>query len=117
MSDRVIIRQCIIPIIEEHLKDNLEPNTIKMYQQIIDHGVSEERAIELLAFYFEIYVKENFFSDEFDSKKWKKFLDKLTPIYHCQKKQKIVIQQYPYIEQKQYEADFLLQFQNQYNDY
>ena len=32
MSDRVIIRQCIIPIIEEHLKDNLEPNTIKMYQ-------------------------------------------------------------------------------------
>lgn len=82
MSDRVIIRQCIIPIIEEHLKDNLEPNTIKMYQQIIDHGVSEERAIELLAFYFEIYVKENFFSDEFDSKKWKKFLDKLTPIYH-----------------------------------
>ena len=35
MSDRVIIRQCIIPIIEEHLKDNLEPNTIKMYQQII----------------------------------------------------------------------------------
>ena len=45
MSNRDYIRAGFIDIIKEQLKENLEPSTTKMYQQIIDHGISETRAI------------------------------------------------------------------------
>ncbi len=35
--------------------------------------MSEERAIELLAFYMEMYIQENFHLQEFNSEKWKAF--------------------------------------------
>ena len=65
MSVRDYIRALFVDIIKEQLKENSEPSTTKVYQQIIDHGVSKTRAIELLAFYLEVFVKENHFIDEF----------------------------------------------------
>lgn len=82
MSNRDYIRAGFIDIIKEQLKENLEPSTTKMYQQIIDHGISETRAIELLAFYLEVFVKESYFADEFDNEKWKDFLEKNNHDYH-----------------------------------
>lgn len=82
MSVRDYIRALFVDIIKEQLKENSEPSTTKVYQQIIDHGVSETRAIELLAFYLEVFVKENHFTDEFDNEKWKEFLDKFDYNYH-----------------------------------
>ena len=82
MSVRDYIRALFVDIIKEQLKENSEPSTTKVYQQIIDHGVSKTRAIELLAFYLEVFVKENHFIDEFDNEKWKEFLDKFDYNYH-----------------------------------
>lgn len=51
MSNRDYLRQNFVFGIEEHLENSLEPNTIKMYQKILDHGIDKERAVELLAFH------------------------------------------------------------------
>ena len=82
MSEREYIRSAAIDIITNQVQDHLDENTMNMYQKMLDQGMSEERAIELLAFYMEMYIQENFHLQEFNSEKWKAFLDNLEPIYH-----------------------------------
>lgn len=82
MSEREYIRSATIDIITNQVQDHLDENTMNMYQKMLDQGMSEERAIQLLAFYMEMYIKENFHSQEFNSEKWKAFLDNLEPFYH-----------------------------------
>ena len=77
MSEREYIRSAAIDIITNQVQDHLDENTMNMYQKMLDQGMSEERAIELLAFYMEMYIQENFHLQEFNSEKWKAFLDNL----------------------------------------
>ena len=53
MSEREYIRSAAIDIITNQVQDHLDENTMNMYQKMLDQGMSEERAIELLAFYME----------------------------------------------------------------
>ena len=49
MSEREYIRSAAIDIITNQVQDHLDENTMNMYQKMLDQGMSEERAIELLA--------------------------------------------------------------------
>ncbi len=84
MTSRDILREQFVGIIENQLNEDLEPYTIDFYHQILKEGMNEERAKELIAFYLEMFVKGDVLGkgEEYDSKKWKEFLDGLEPIYH-----------------------------------
>ena len=49
---------------------------------MLDQGMSEKRSIELLAFYLEMYIKDNIQTDDFSNEKWEAFLDEINPIFH-----------------------------------
>ena len=49
MSEREYIRSAAIDIMTNQVQDHLDENTMNMYQKMLDQGMSEERAIELLA--------------------------------------------------------------------
>ena len=44
--------------------------------------MSEERSIELLAFYLEMYIKDNIQTDDFSNEKWEAFLNEINTIFH-----------------------------------
>ncbi len=59
-------------MIIHQIKDYLVENTTHIYQQMLDQEMSEERVIELLAFYLEMHIKDNFQSEDLDEK-WQVF--------------------------------------------
>ena len=82
MSERKYIRSATMEVMTNQIKDHLVEKTTELYQQMLDQGMGEERSIELLAFYLEMYIKDNIQTDDFSNEKWEAFLDEINPIFH-----------------------------------
>lgn len=82
MSERKYIRSATMEVITNQIKNHLVEKTTELYQQMLNQGMSEKRSIELLAFYLEMYIKDNMQTDDFSDEKWEAFLDEINPIFH-----------------------------------
>lgn len=80
MSKRDNLRNQFIEIIENQLTEgrDYEETTNEYYELLIEKGMSEERAIELLSFYLEIFIYQNLSEKNYDPNKWKKHLEDIT---------------------------------------
>lgn len=78
---RKIMREEFVKIIENQIHDELSPATIQHYQKLQTEGLSEERAKETLAYFCEIYLKQNIHhSRDFQETLWLDFLNQV-PIH------------------------------------
>ena len=83
MTDRDYLRATLVEVIEKQLTDDIEVNTVNLYNHLLEQGMSDERAKELLAFFLEMYTKENFSDKEtYNEEKWKTLLDRLHYVCH-----------------------------------
>lgn len=78
MSLRDEVREKFISIMNLILDIHEDEQTNQFYQSLLDKGIDQQRAIELLAFYYEIFVLENPMDEEFDLEKWHRYFKKIT---------------------------------------
>lgn len=77
MGKRDNLRNQFVKIIQKQLGEDLEPITTEYFESFIEKGKSEEKAIELLAFYLELFVVGGLIDKSLDASKWKEFLEKI----------------------------------------
>lgn len=83
MSKRDNLNEQFITVINNQLTTDIDNNTVYYYEQMLKQGMDEERAIELLAFFMEIFIKQNMRQEnELNTDLWRKFLDGLVINYH-----------------------------------
>ena len=56
---RKIIREEFVKIIENQINNELSPATVQHYQILLDKGLNEQRAKESLAYFYEVYLRQN----------------------------------------------------------
>lgn len=78
---RRVIRDAFVRIIENQLDGDLSPATTLHYQKLLDHHLSEESAKQSLAYFYEIYLRQNpQHSQGFKEEDWLSFLNQV-PIH------------------------------------
>ena len=68
---RKIIREEFVKIIENQINNELSPATVQHYQILLDKGLNEQRAKESLAYFYEVYLRQNpRHSEDFKEETW-----------------------------------------------
>lgn len=80
---RKIIREKFIEIINTQLDKKLSPATTIYYQKYLKMGLSEESALESLAYFYEVYLRQNpRHSEDFKEETWLNFLEQIPVTKH-----------------------------------
>lgn len=77
---RKIIREAFLKKIENQITEELSPTTMKYYLELQEKGLSQERAMQALAYFYEIYYRSN--RQVFHEDKWEQFLLEVPITYH-----------------------------------
>lgn len=78
---RRVIRDAFVRIIENQLDNELSPATSLHYQKLLDLDLSEESSKESLAYFYEVYLRQNpQHSEGFKEEDWLSFLNQV-PIH------------------------------------
>ena len=80
---RKIIREEFVKIIENQINNELSPATVQHYQILLDKGLNEQRAKESLAYFYEVYLRQNpRHSEDFKEETWLDFLNQVPVKLH-----------------------------------
>jgi len=82
MSSRDNLREAFSDIIQNQLSNDFVQVTKNKYDELINKGVQDEQAIELLGFYLEVFIKPRLKDNGFDHEEWKQFLDDININIH-----------------------------------
>lgn len=75
---RRVIRDAFVRIIENQLENELSPATTQYYQKLLELNLSEESSKESLAYFYEIYLRQNPHHDQgFKEEDWLSFLNQV----------------------------------------
>ncbi|MCD7840728.1 MAG: hypothetical protein LUG46_08900 [Erysipelotrichaceae bacterium] len=74
------VRDAFINRIENQLKDEVNVTTHETYNRLLELGVNEERAIQAIAYFYEIYFREHL--DNYNEASWHNFMLEVPLVNH-----------------------------------